>query len=66
MAVCSSPRADGRFTAALRSLVQFDYGYFSQGKNPASVDLNSGSNFRRAQIRLGRHGLERLVLQLHL
>jgi phosphate-selective porin OprO and OprP len=44
--------ADGRFTAALRSLVQFDYGYFSQGKNPSSVDLNSGSNFRRAQIGL--------------
>ncbi len=42
--------ADGNFTLALRSLVQFDYGYFSQGKNPASVDLNSGSNFRRAQF----------------
>jgi phosphate-selective porin OprO and OprP len=42
--------ADGAFTLALRSLVQFDYGYFSQSKNPASVDLSSGSNFRRAQL----------------
>lgn len=42
--------ADGAFSLALRALVQFDYGYFAQGKNPASVDLNSGSNFRRAQI----------------
>src|ERR1700761_4636770 len=29
--------ADGNFTFQLRSLVQFDYGYFAQGKNPASV-----------------------------
>ncbi|HEY1877595.1 MAG TPA: porin [Rhizomicrobium sp.] len=43
---------NGDFTLSLRSLVQFDYGYFAQGKNPASVDLNSGSNFRRAQIGL--------------
>jgi phosphate-selective porin OprO and OprP len=43
---------NGDFTLSLRSLVQFDYGYFGQGKNPASVDLNSGSNFRRAQIGL--------------
>ena len=42
--------ADGNFTFALRSLIQFDYGYFGQGKNPAAVDLNSGSNFRRAQF----------------
>jgi phosphate-selective porin OprO/OprP len=42
--------ANGNFTFALRSLIQFDYGYFAQGKNPASVDLNSGSNFRRAQF----------------
>jgi len=42
--------ADGVFTRILRSLVQFDYGYFSQGKNPPGVDLNSGSNFRRAQF----------------
>jgi len=42
--------ADGRFTLTLRSLIQYDYGYFAQGKNPAAVDLNSGSNFRRAQF----------------
>lgn len=42
--------ADGGFTLALRALVQFDTGYFAQGKNPASVDLNSGTNFRRAQL----------------
>ncbi len=41
---------DGAFTLALRSLVQFDAGYFAQGRNPASVDLNSGTNFRRAQL----------------
>ncbi|MDB5735097.1 MAG: hypothetical protein JWN16_1734 [Alphaproteobacteria bacterium] len=41
---------DGQFSLALRGLVQFDAGYFSQGKNPASVDLNSGTNFRRAQL----------------
>ena len=41
---------DGAFTLALRALVQFDAGYFAQGKNPASVDLNSGTNFRRAQL----------------
>ena len=43
---------DGRFSLSLRSLVQFDYGYFAQGKNPAAIDLNSGSNFRRAQFGL--------------
>lgn len=42
--------ADGAFTFSLRSLVQFDYGYFAQSRNPPSVDLNSGTNFRRAQI----------------
>ena len=42
--------ADGAFTLSLRALVQFDTGYFAQGKNPASVDLNSGTNFRRAQL----------------
>jgi phosphate-selective porin OprO and OprP len=41
---------NGAFTFALRSLIQFDSGYFSQGRNPANVDLNSGSNFRRAQF----------------
>ena len=42
--------ADGAFTLALRSLVQFDSSYFAQGRNPAGVDLNSGTNFRRAQL----------------
>jgi len=43
---------DGAFNLSLRSLVQFDAGYFSQGRGPAGVDLNSGTNFRRAQISL--------------
>jgi phosphate-selective porin OprO/OprP len=42
--------ADGAFSLSLRSLVQFDYGYFAQGRGPAGSDLNSGSNFRRAQF----------------
>jgi len=42
--------ADGQFSIALRALVQFDAGYFSQGRGPATVDLNSGTNFRRAQF----------------
>src|SRR5689334_1520231 len=29
--------ADGDFSISLRALVQFDMGYFSQGRNPASV-----------------------------
>lgn len=41
---------DGAFSFSLRSLVQFDTGYFSQGRGPAGVDLSSGSNFRRAQF----------------
>jgi len=41
---------DGQFSLSLRGLVQFDAGYFSQGRNPATVDLNSGTNFRRAQL----------------
>jgi phosphate-selective porin OprO/OprP len=41
---------DGNFTLALRALMQFDVGHFAQGKNPPSVDLNSGTNFRRAQL----------------
>jgi phosphate-selective porin OprO/OprP len=44
--------ADGDFSLALRATVQFDAGYFSQGRNPPSVDLNSGTNFRRAQLGL--------------
>jgi len=42
--------ANGDFSLALRSTVQFDAGYFAQGRNPPSVDLNSGTNFRRAQL----------------
>jgi len=42
--------SDGDFSLSLRALVQFDAGYFAQGRNPASVDLNSGTNFRRAQL----------------
>ena len=42
--------ADGDFTFALRSVVQLDAGYFAQGRNPPGVDLNSGTNFRRAQF----------------
>src|SRR6266404_8596295 len=41
---------NGAFSLSLRALVQFDMGYFAQGRNPASVDLNSGTNFRRAQL----------------
>jgi phosphate-selective porin OprO and OprP len=44
----SSP--NGAFSLSLRALAQFDVGYFAQGKNPTSVDLNSGTNFRRAQL----------------
>jgi len=46
----SAVSADGAFSLALRATVQFDAGYFAQGKNPAGVDLNSGTNFRRAQF----------------
>lgn len=42
--------ADGDFSLALRSTVQLDAGYFAQGKNPPGVDLNSGTNMRRAQF----------------
>jgi phosphate-selective porin OprO/OprP len=42
--------ANGAFSLSLRALVQFDAGYFAQGKNPPGVDLNSGTNFRRAQL----------------
>ena len=42
--------SDGAFSMALRATVQFDAGYFAQGRNPPGVDLNSGTNFRRAQL----------------
>ena len=41
---------NGAFSLSLRALVQFDAGYFAQGKNSSTVDLNSGTNFRRAQL----------------
>ena len=59
--------ADGAFTLALRSLVQFDVWLFrARASNPASVDLNSGTNFRRAQIGFQGTAWQRLVLQFHL
>jgi phosphate-selective porin OprO/OprP len=44
--------ADGAFTLSLRALLQYDMGYFAQGKNGAVADLSSGTNFRRAQVGL--------------
>jgi phosphate-selective porin OprO/OprP len=41
---------DGNFTLALRTLVQFDWAYYSQGVRPAGTDFSSGSNFRRARF----------------
>ncbi|MBV9904495.1 MAG: hypothetical protein JO346_07940, partial [Alphaproteobacteria bacterium] len=42
--------ADGNFTLALRTLVQFDLGYYALGAAPAGTDFSSGSNFRRARF----------------
>jgi phosphate-selective porin OprO/OprP len=42
--------ADGNFTLAIRSLVQFDTGYYAQGAAPLGTDFSSGSNFRRARL----------------
>ena len=50
--------ADGRFSASIRLLGQYDVGYFMQGKRAMQLaaangpDLSSGSNFRRAQLGL--------------
>lgn len=44
--------ADGAFSLSLRGLMQYDYGYFAQGRGAPAVDLSSGGNFRRAQIGL--------------
>lgn len=48
--------ADGRFSTSLRALLQYDVGYISQSKTlagpTAGGDLDSGSNFRRAQLGL--------------
>ena len=45
--------SDGAFSASLRSLVQYDGGYYDQDKPSALADLSSGTNFRRA-----RYGFE--------
>ena len=51
--------ADGRFTAAIHAVMQFDAGFYSQGNVPAaqtdphSRQLNDGTNFRRARIGVG-------------
>jgi phosphate-selective porin OprO/OprP len=50
--------ADGRFTASLRGLVQFDTAYYEQSSKAALLpaaygpDLSSGSNFRRVYLGL--------------
>ncbi|MBV8799502.1 MAG: hypothetical protein JO208_06810 [Alphaproteobacteria bacterium] len=44
--------ADGNFSASLRTLLQFDNAYYSQGKLPPGIDFSSGSNFRRARLGL--------------
>jgi phosphate-selective porin OprO and OprP len=44
---------DGKFTASIRALGQFDTAYYSQSAKAAvtnAPDLSSGSNFRRAQL----------------
>ncbi len=42
--------ADGDFSIAIRSLIQYDTAYYSQGKVPAGTDFSSGNNFRRARL----------------
>lgn len=45
--------ADGKFTAAVRALGQYDTAYYSQSSRAlksGAPDLSSGSNFRRAQL----------------
>jgi phosphate-selective porin OprO/OprP len=44
--------ADGDFSLSLRGTVHFDAVYFAEGRNPPGIDLNSGTNFRRAQLTL--------------
>jgi phosphate-selective porin OprO/OprP len=44
--------ADGQFSIALRSLVQLDSAYYSQGKAPSGTDFSTGTNFRRARLGL--------------
>ncbi|MEQ1889369.1 MAG: porin [Alphaproteobacteria bacterium] len=42
--------ADGKYTASLRSLVQFDAAHYIQQHAPAGSDLATATNFRRARI----------------
>lgn len=42
--------ADGQFSIALRSLVQYDSAYYSLSHAPSRVDFSSGNNFRRARF----------------
>jgi phosphate-selective porin OprO and OprP len=48
--------SDGRFSLAIRTLVQYDQGYYSQSAGAKSLaaangpDLSSGGNFRRAWL----------------
>jgi len=50
--------ADGRFSAVLRGLIQYDTGYYSQTRaasqlpNAYGPDFSSGSNFRRVYLGL--------------
>jgi phosphate-selective porin OprO/OprP len=50
--------AEGKFTAAIRALVQFDWGYYMQSHAAAAFpsaygsDLSSGANFRRVYLGL--------------
>ncbi len=50
--------SDGEFTAAIRTLVQFDWAYYSQSASAAALpatygtDLSSGANFRRVYLGL--------------
>src|SRR5262249_18342898 len=44
--------SDEAFSASLRSLVQFDVGYYDQDRPPAAPDLSNGSDFRRSRLGL--------------
>src|SRR5262245_39405970 len=42
--------SDGAFSASIRSLVQFDSGYYDQDRPPTAPDLSNGSDFRRSRL----------------
>jgi len=46
--------ADGKFSASLRALLQFDAAHYAQSRTPGAAtpapDLSSGTNFRRARL----------------